>query len=62
MIALKFFILCATLMLLVLLSTKIATHHYKTYKGDDPLYIIYGMCAVIIWGTIMIFVFGNNLR
>jgi hypothetical protein len=36
----------------LMLSTKIADWHYKTYKGEQPLHILYGMAAGIIWAAI----------
>jgi hypothetical protein len=30
----------------------IAKEHYKTYKGNQPLYIVYSLIGAIIWGTI----------
>ena len=31
------------------LSMKIADRHYKTYKGDEPLYLIYTLLGEIIY-------------
>ena len=40
----------------IFLSIKVAEWHYKTYKGEQPLFIIYGMIGTMIWGTIMTFI------
>jgi hypothetical protein len=41
-------------MVTIILSTKVATWHYKTYKGDHPLYIIYSLLGAIIWATVLL--------
>ena len=58
MAALITFSILITLPGLVWVSTKIADIHYKTYKGNDPLYLIYGMVAVIIWISLVTQIFS----
>jgi hypothetical protein len=54
--ALEVLIICSTFMGSIFLSIKVAEWHYKTYKGEQPLFIIYGMIGTMIWGTIMTFI------
>ncbi len=37
----------------VFLSSKVAEYHYRTYTGDQPLFLIYGMVSGVIWGYVM---------
>lgn len=55
--ALGILIVGATLMSTLFLSIKVAEYHYKTYKGEYPLFIIYGMIGIIIWASIITFIF-----
>lgn len=52
MIFLTMLLIGFSFMGVLMLSTEIADWHYKTYKGKQPLHILYGMVAVIIWAAI----------
>lgn len=40
----------------IYLSTKVADYHYRTYKGHQPLYLIYGGIFSLIWYSVMVFI------
>lgn len=43
----------------IFLAIKCAEIHYKTYKGEQPLYIIYALIFTILYATIVgIFIDG----
>lgn len=43
----------------ILLSSKIAELRCKTYKGNEPLYFIYGMILIVIWASAMVYIMEN---
>ena len=43
-----------TFPLTIYLSTKLADNHYKTYKGNQPLYVIYGLIVTLIYSVVFL--------
>lgn len=57
--ALLFLSFIGSLFLFLWASTKIAEFHYKIKDTDAPLFIIYALIFVTIWGAIVIQVLFN---
>lgn len=49
MIFLQFILFTGSYFLSIWLSEKAAKYHYKSYKGDKPLYVIYGAIFVVVF-------------
>jgi len=57
MIALGVFVTLTIFIGSVAPGSMCADYHYKTYKGNQPLHIVYGMAAVVLWATVVVFIF-----
>ncbi len=52
--AIMFLIGIISMGLMIFLGLRLADWHYKTYKGDYPLYIWYPMIFMILYAAIII--------
>jgi len=54
--AIQFLVVIIPFLLTIFLTIKIADYHYKTYKGDYPLHIVYFLFGIIFYMFIFLLI------